>query len=133
MAVQFLIRIVGDLNEQLLGFPPPDDPRGIFYILKEIDEAIVHYMRSGSEGMSQTERIRLRNELLRGRIMIVELFDEYKGDYKIEDAIGKVYERSLEEMEEPFSIDTMVGGFDTDEFEHAERLQQDVMDDIDVG
>lgn len=119
MIVQYLIRIVGDLNEQLPSFPPSEDPRGIFYILKELDDAILKHTESGGDAMSQTERVRLRNELERGRLVVVETFENYKGRYNIEDAIGKVYQRSLEEMEEPFGADTTFGSHPPDEFEDS--------------
>src|SRR5579859_7725074 len=75
---QYLIRIIGDLNEQLPSLSVPSDPRGIFYILKKLDDAIVDNIRAG--GMSQTEKVRLRNELER-------TFEEYEGNYKVEEAI----------------------------------------------
>ena len=116
------------MNEQLPSLPVPEDPRGIFYVLKQLDDAVVRSLN----GMSQTERVRLRNELERGRGVVALAFDEYDGPYKVEEAIGRVYERSLEEMEEPvFGVD--VNGFGIDEFVSDERLQEDVMDDVDVG
>lgn len=63
MTAQYLIRIVGDLNEQIPSLPIPEDPRGLFYILKELDDAIVANLQGS--GMSVTERVRLRNELER--------------------------------------------------------------------
>jgi len=134
MITQYLIRIVGDLNEQLPSLPVPEDPRGIFYVLKQLDDAIVLNLKANG-GMSQTERVRLRNELERARGIVAEAFEDYSGGYKVEEAIGRVYETSLEEMEEPFGIGVGVDGalagaeFDIDE----ERLQEGVMDDIDVG
>ena len=95
--MQYLIRIIGDFNEQLPFLPIPEDPRGIFYVLKQLDDAVVQNLI----GTSQTERVRLRNELERGRGVVALAFDEYEGGYKVEEAIGRVYERSLEEMEEP--------------------------------
>jgi hypothetical protein len=125
MTAQYLIRIVGDLNEQIPSLPIPDDPRGLFYVLKQLDEAIVLNLQSG--GMSVTEQVRLRNELERGRVVVVSAFEEYRGNYNVEDAIGRVYERSLEEMEEPFGV--AMGAVDEDETEG--RLQEDIMDDFD--
>ena len=128
MISQYLIRIIGDLNEQLPSLPVPEDPRGIFYVLKQLDDAVVRNLN----GMSQTERVRLRNELERGRGVVGLAFDEYTGPYKVEEAIGRVYERSLEEMEEPiFSVDD--NGLGIDEFEGEEKLQEDIMDDVDTG
>src|SRR5579862_6910342 len=127
MVAQYLIRIVGDLNEQMSSLPIPEDPRGLFYILKELDDAIVANL---STGMSMTERVRLRNELERGRLVVVQIFDEYKGNYKVEDAIGRVYEKSLEEMEERFGMEGN-GMAGDDEFEG--RLQEDIMDELEEG
>jgi len=106
----------------------PSDPRGIFYILKQLDDAIVDNIRAG--GMSQTEKVRLRNELERGRGVVGETFEEYEGNYKVEEAIGRVYEKSLEEIEEPFDVgisDGFVGGGDFDL--EDERLHEDVLDE----
>ena len=128
MRTQYLIRIIGDLNEQLHSLPVPSDPRGIFYVLKTLDDAVVQSIRIG--GVSQTEKVRLRMELERGRGIVALAFEEYEGGYKIEEAIGRVYEKSLEEMEEPFGIG---GGFVEDDFDGAERLQEEVLDDVDVG
>jgi hypothetical protein len=100
MITQYLIRIIGDFNEQLPSLPVPKDPRGIFYVLKQLDDAVVQNLNE----MSQTERVRLRSELERGRGVVALAFDEYEGGYKVEKAIGRVYERSLEEMEEPGGI-----------------------------
>ena len=125
MITQYLIRIIGDLNEQLPSLPVPEDPRGIFYVLKQLDDAVVQNLN----GMGQTERVRLRSELERGRGVVALAFDEYEGGYKVEEAIGRVYERSLEEMEEPvFGV-----GWGIDDFEGEEGLQEDVTDDIDAG
>jgi len=129
MVAQYLIRLVGDLNEQLPSLPIPDDPRGLFYILRQLDDAIIANLSEG--GMSTTERVRLRNELERGRGVVAGAFEEYKGQYNVEDAIGRVYERSLEEMEEPFGIEG-VGPMGDDELV-AGRLQEDVMDDFEDG
>jgi hypothetical protein len=128
MITQYLIRLIGDLNEQLPSLPAPSDPRGVFYVLKTLDEAVVQRIRNG--GVSQTEKVRLRMELERGRGAVALAFEEYEGGYKIEEAIGRVYEKSLEEMEEPFGIS---GGFVEDDFDGAERLQEGVMDDVDAG
>jgi hypothetical protein len=126
MTTQYLIRIVGDLNEQLPSLPPPSDPRGVFFVLRQLDEAIVAQLSKG--GISQTEKVRLRNELERGRGIVAGAFEEYEGDYGVEEVIGRVYERSLEEMEEPFGIRDGVptGDFDIED----ERLQENVMDDV---
>ena len=97
-------------------------------MLKTLDDAVVQSIRNG--GISQTEKVRLRMELERGRGVVGLAFDEYEGNYKIEEAIGRVYEKSLEEIEEPFGIS---GGFVEDDFDGAERLQEGVMDDVDVG
>jgi hypothetical protein len=129
MTTQYLIRIVGDLNEQLPDLPPPSDPRGIFYILKQLDEAIVHNIRQWD--ISQTEKVRLRNELERGRGIVALAFEEYEGEYSVEEAIGRVYEGSLEEMEEPFEVGGMDGRLAQVDLDvEDERLQEDVMDDI---
>ena len=133
MIIQYLIRIVGDLNEQLPSLAVPDDPRGIFYVLKQVDDAIVQTLQHGA--MSQTEKVRLRNELERGRGVVAETFEEYKGGYQVEEAIGRVYERSLEEMEEPFGVggdggERLLGDFDDEE--EGERLQEDFLDDVDI-
>jgi hypothetical protein len=127
MITQYLIRIVGDLNEQLPSLPVPDDPRGIFYVLKQLDEAIVANLGRNNGGMSQTEKVRLRNELERGRGIVAGTFDDYKGNYKVEEAIGRVYEKSLEEIEEPFGVGGMdvrmaTGDYDDD---LEEKLQED--------
>jgi hypothetical protein len=127
MVTQYLIRIVGDLNEQFPSLPVPDDPRGIFYILKQLDGAIVANLGRGNGGMSQTEKVRLRNELERGRGIVAGTFEDYKGSYKIEEAIGRVYEKSLEEIEEPFGvggIDARMATGDHDDDLEA-RLQED--------
>jgi len=97
-------------------------------VLKTLDEGVVQSIRDG--GVSQTEKVRLRMELERGRGAVAMAFDEYDGNYKIEEAIGRVYEKSLEEMEEPFGIS---GGFAEDDFDGAERLQEGVLDDVDIG
>ena len=128
MITQYLIRIIGDLNEQLPSLPVPSDPRGIFYVLKTLDDAVVQNIRNG--GVSQTEKVRLRIELERGRGIVALAFEEYEGDYTVEEAIGRVYEKSLEEVEEPFGINW---GFVADDFDGAERLQEGVMDEVDVG
>jgi hypothetical protein len=129
MTTQYLIRIVGDLNEQLPALPPPDDPRGVFYVLKQLDDAIVRNLAEG--GISQTEKVRLRNELERGRGVVAGAFEEYKGEYAVEEAIGRVYENSLEEIEEPFEIGRMEGGVASGDFDGEEEpLHEDVMDDI---
>lgn len=125
MTAQYLIRIVGDLNEQIPSLPIPGDPRGLFYILKELDETIVANLQIS--GMSVTERVRLRNELERGRLVIVQAFEEYKGRYDVEEVLGRVYERSLEEMEEPFGVETRVM-VDYDDVE-GRLLQEGVLDD----
>jgi hypothetical protein len=127
MVTQYLIRIVGDLNEQLPSLPVPDDPRGIFYVLKQLDEAIVANLGRDNGGMSQTEKVRLRNELERGRGIVAGTFEDYKGSYKVEEAIGRVYEKSLEEIEEPFGFGGMdvrvaTGDYDDD---LEEKLQDD--------
>lgn len=131
MITQYLIRMVGDLNEQLPSLAVPDDPRGIFYVLKQVDDAIVHTLQHGA--MSQTEKVRLRNELERGRGAVAETFEEYKGGYQVEEAIGRVYERSLEEMEEPFGVggsgQRVLEDFDDEE---GEKLQEDILDDVDL-
>jgi hypothetical protein len=132
MITQYLIRIIGDLNEQLPSLPVPEDPRGIFYVLKQLDEAVVKNLsRTNGGRMSQTERVRLRNELERGRGIVALAFDEYDGGYKVEEAIGRVYEKSLEEIEEPFGVGE--GMLIPDDFEVEERLQEGVMDDVDAG
>ena len=127
MIIQYLIRIVGDLNEQLPCLAVPDDPRGIFYVFKQVDDAIVHTLQQGA--MSQTEKVRLRNELERGRGIVGGTFEEYQGGYQVEEAIGRVYERSLEEMEEPFGVagETAMVLRDVDDENEAERLQEDVL------
>lgn len=130
MQTQYLIRIVGDLNEQLPNLPVPEDPRGILYVLKQIDDAVA-FSLSGGSGMSTTERVRLRNELERARGIVAMTFDEYQGTYKVEEAIGRVYEKSLEEMDEPFDLGTSTMG-PVDEFDEEERLQEDITDDVDV-
>ena len=133
MTCQYLIRIVGDLNEQLPALPVPQDPRGIFYILKELDNAIVANL-SQNGGMSQTERVRLRGELERGRGIVAGTFEDYNGSYSVEEAIGKVYERSLEEMDEPFILGDMEGGLaGMDSDIDDEKLQEGVTDDGDVS
>jgi Subunit 11 of the general transcription factor TFIIH len=125
MITQYLIRIIGDFNEQLPSLPVPEDPRGIFHVLKQLDDAVVQNLNE----MSQTERVRLRSELERGRGVVALAFDEYEGGYKVEEAIGQVYERSLEEMEEPvFGV-----SWGIDDFEGEEGLYEHVTDDIDVG
>jgi Subunit 11 of the general transcription factor TFIIH len=130
---QYLIRIIGDLNEQLPSLPVPDDPRGIFYILKQLDDAVVQNLRIG--GVSQTERVRLRNELERGRGIVAETFEGYEGVYEVEEVIGRVYERSLEEMEEPFGVQGQPGWglslMDVIENE-GDRLQENILDDVDL-
>jgi hypothetical protein len=132
MITQYLIRIVGDLNEQLQSLAVPDDPRGIFYVLKQVDDAIVRTLQHGT--MSQTEKVRLRNELERGRGIVAATFEEYQGKYQVEEAIGRVYERSLEEMEEPFGVGTgdgrLLGDFEDEEGNI--RLQEDIMDDVEL-
>ena len=125
MTTQYLIRIVGDLNEQLPHLPVPDDPRGVFYVLKQLDESIVRNFVEGS--MSQTERVRLRNELERGRGVVAITFEDYDGIYDVQDAIGRVYERSLQEMEEPFGVG--LGTAMGDYLDNEERPQDDIMDD----
>jgi hypothetical protein len=137
MITQYLIRIIGDLNEQLTALSVPEDPRGIFYILKQLDDAVVNNLNR-SNGMSQTERVRLRNELERGRGVVAMAFDEYEGGYKVEEAIGRVYERSLEEIEEPFEVgfeaEPRLEGMITDDLEGGgERLQEGILDDVDAG
>lgn len=107
MVAQYLIRIIGDLHEQLPSLSIPDDPRSIFYVLKQLDDAVVSNLNSNG-GMGQTERVRLRNELERGRYVVARTFEDYNGGYNVEEAIGRVYETSLEEMEEPFGV----GGMD---------------------
>jgi hypothetical protein len=130
MITQYLIRVIGDLNEQLPALPVPDDPRGLFYILKQLDEAVVNNLSE----TGQTERVRLRSELERGRGIVAMAFDEYSGDYNVEEAIGRVYERSLEEMEEPFEVGPRMDGMIIDDLEgEEERLQEDVIDDAEVG
>lgn len=126
---QYLIRIIGDLNEQLPSLPVPDDPRGIFYILKQLDDAVVQNLRVGE--VSQTERVRLRNELERGRGVVAETFEGYQGGYEVEDVIGRVYERSLEELEEPFGVEGH-GMSLMDEFDDEDGLQENVMDEVDL-
>jgi Subunit 11 of the general transcription factor TFIIH len=101
---QYLIRIVGDLNEYMEVLPPADDTRGIFIVLRKLDEAIAG--RVG--GMGQTERVRLRSEVERARGVVAKAFEGYSGEYEVEDAIGRVYENSLEELEEPFGVEDMV-------------------------
>jgi Subunit 11 of the general transcription factor TFIIH len=134
MITQYLIRIVGDLNEQLPALPVPQDPRGIFFVLKQLDDAIVTNLEGDNGAMSQTERIRLRNELERGRGIVAQTFDEYQGTFKVEEAIGRVYERSLEAIEEPFGVDGWVPGNSAwGDIDDEEMLQEGIMDDIDVG
>lgn len=127
MIAQYLIRIVGDLNEQLPSLPVPDDPRGIFYVLKQIDDVVVTNLAKENSGMSQTERVRLRNELERGRGVVGMAFEEYKGSYKVEEAIGRVYEQSLEEMEEPFGVGGMDLRMESGDFDDdlEDRLQEE--------
>jgi Subunit 11 of the general transcription factor TFIIH len=131
MTTQYLIRIVGDLNEQLPSLPPPEDPRGVFHILKQLDEATVTNLSHPAGRMSQTERVRLRAELERARGLVALAFEDYHGVYDVEDAIGRVYEHSLEEMEEPFGVGTAIRF--TDEDFDEDRLQESVTDDVDVG
>lgn len=107
----------------------PDDPRGIFYILKQLDDAVVQNLRVGE--VSQTERVRLRNELERGRGVVAETFEGYQGGYEVEDVIGRVYERSLEELEEPFGVEGQ-GMSLMDEFDDEDGLQENVMDEVDL-
>ena len=133
MTAQYLIRIVGDFNEQLPNLSVPEDPRGVFYVLKQIDEAVVGQLSGGAAGMSTTERVRLRNELERGRGIVAATFEEYHGTYKVEDAIGRVYEKSLEEMEEPFDLNVDLNAGAVNEFEDDDRLQEDILEDVDVG
>jgi hypothetical protein len=130
MQTQYLIRIVGDLNEQLPNLPVPEDPRGIFYVLKQIDEAVASSLSAGNR-MSTTERVRLRNELERARGIVAMTFDEYSGTYQVEEAIGRVYEKALEEMDEPFDLGVSTAG-PVEEWEGEERLQEDITDDVDV-
>ena len=132
MITQYLIRIVGDLNEQLPSLSVPQDPRGIFYVLRELDNAIIANLSRQDGRMSQTERVRLRGELERGRGIVAMTFDEYAGDYKVEDAIGRVYERSLEEIEEPFGVSFPRAEELIDEFDE-ERLQEDITEYVDAG
>jgi Subunit 11 of the general transcription factor TFIIH len=135
MTTQYLIRIIGDLNEQLPNLAVPEDPRGIFYVLKQIDEAVVRNLADTASRMSMTERVRLRGELERGRGVVGMTFEEYHGAFKVEEAIGRVYEKSLEEMEEPFDFDVMIqSGPVVDEFEDEDGLSdQDIVDDVDSG
>jgi hypothetical protein len=134
MLTQYLIRIVGDLNDQLPALAVPDDPRGIFYVLKQVDDAVVRTLQQHG-AMSQTEKVRLRNELERARGIVALTFEEYKGGYEVEEAIGRVYERSLEEIEEPFGEVGEAPGRVLEDFEYAEegdRLQEDILDDVDL-
>ena len=133
MTAQYLIRIVGDFNEQLPNLPVPEDPRGVFYVLRQIDEAVVGQLSGGAAEMSMTERVRLRNELERGRGIVAVTFEEYHGTYKVEEAIGRVYEKSLEEMEEPFDLNVDLNAGAVNEFEDDDRLQEDILEDVDVG
>ena len=81
--------------------------------------------------MSMTERVRLRNELERARGIVAMTFEEYRGTYEVQDAIGRVYEKSLEELEEPFDIGASWSLTEDLEGEE-ERLQEDIVDDDDV-
>jgi len=81
--------------------------------------------------VSQTERVRLRNELERGRGVVAETFEGYEGTYEVEEVIGRVYERSLEEMEEPFGVEGQSLSL-MDEFDDEDRLQENVVDDVDL-
>lgn len=67
----------------------------------------------------------------RGRLVIVQAFEEYKGRYDVEEVLGRVYERSLEEMEEPFGVETRVM-VDYDDVE-GRLLQEGVLDEIEEG
>lgn len=72
--------------------------------------------------MSTTERVRLRNELERGRGIVAMTFEEYNGTYKVEEAIGRVYENSLEQMEEPFDLDLSIKSGPVDDFVNPSRV-----------
>jgi len=128
MTTQYLIRIVGDFNEQLPNLPVPEDPRGVFYVLRQIDEAVVGQLSGGAAEMSMTERVRLRNELERGRGIVAVTFEGYHGTYKVEDAIGRVYEKSLEEIEEPFDLNVDLKAEPLNEVQDEERLQEEILD-----
>jgi len=84
--------------------PPAEDARGIFVVLRKMDSAIAERVRE----MGQTERVRLRSEVERARGVVAKTFEAYNGEYNVEDAIGRVYEHSLEELEEPFGVESMV-------------------------
>lgn len=80
-----------------------------------------------AKDMGVTERVRLRNELERGRGIVGEVFEGYTGAYKVEEGIGRVYERGLEELEEDFGMDEMIAGgrhFVDEQLEIEERLQE---------
>jgi hypothetical protein len=104
IVTQYLIRIAGDLNEHMETLPPAEDSRGIFVVLRRMDSEIAERVQE----MGQTERVRLRSEVERARGVVAKTFEGYNGEYDVEDAIGRVYEHSLEELEGPFGVENIV-------------------------